>query len=97
MAEIGLIPSDTGERGGKHGGQNMSHYIEPGGWFQKAFGAPAARGFDPLGVELRDDADARKTRFTYPDGDQNAWARPDATLICGACNVAMEASEAETG
>jgi hypothetical protein len=28
---------------------------------------------------------ASKTKFTCPDCAQNAWAKPDALLICGAC------------
>lgn len=37
MIEIGLIPSDTGKEGGKQTGQNMTHYIEKGGRYEKAF------------------------------------------------------------
>jgi hypothetical protein len=28
---------------------------------------------------------ASKTKFTCPDCAQNAWAKPGALLICGAC------------
>lgn len=34
MEEIGLMPSDTGEPGGKRLGQQMTHYIIDGGLFQ---------------------------------------------------------------
>ncbi len=105
MVAIGLIPSDTGEVGGKPVGQHMTHYIQPGGRFQKAFARLSARGFDPLYVELwGDDETARKarkvkaaskTRYTCPDCGQNAWAKPEALLICGACHVGMEAPEDE--
>jgi predicted SprT family Zn-dependent metalloprotease len=37
MEEIGLVPSATGEPGGKKTGQNMTHYINPEGAFMKAF------------------------------------------------------------
>ena len=37
MQEIGLIPSDTGEPGGRRTGQSVSHYIDPDGRFIKAF------------------------------------------------------------
>jgi predicted SprT family Zn-dependent metalloprotease len=37
MEEIGLIPSETGEPGGKKTGQNMHHYINTEGLFIKAF------------------------------------------------------------
>ncbi len=35
MAEVGLIASDTGRPGGKQTGQAMTHYIEPGGRFER--------------------------------------------------------------
>ena len=28
---------------------------------------------------------ASKTKFTFPECGQNAWAKPDALLICGDC------------
>lgn len=37
MMEIGLIPSNTGQPGGKQTGQQMTHYIEKDGRYQKAF------------------------------------------------------------
>lgn len=37
MREIGLIPSHTGKPGGKETGQSMTHYLEEGGKYEKAF------------------------------------------------------------
>lgn len=37
MESVGLIPTDTGERGGKKVGQKVTHIIETGGVFEKAF------------------------------------------------------------
>ena len=37
MEEVGLIPSDDGEPGGKKTGQHVHHYIQPEGRFIKAF------------------------------------------------------------
>ena len=37
MEEIGLMPSDTGQPGGKKTGQHMTHYIIPGGKYEQAF------------------------------------------------------------
>lgn len=37
MEQIGLMPSDTGEPGGKKTGQHMTHYIIPGGRYEQAF------------------------------------------------------------
>jgi predicted SprT family Zn-dependent metalloprotease len=37
MEEVGLIPSDTGKKGGKKTGQSMTHYIEEGGQYERLF------------------------------------------------------------
>lgn len=37
MLEVGLIPSNTGQPGGKMTGQRMTHYIEKEGKYQQAF------------------------------------------------------------
>lgn len=37
MASIGLLPSATGEPGGRDTGQGIKHYIEKGGRFERAF------------------------------------------------------------
>ena len=37
MEEIGLMPSENGEPGGKKTGQHMTHYIIPGGQYEQAF------------------------------------------------------------
>lgn len=37
MESVGLMPSNTGEEGGKKTGQSMTHYIIQGGKFSKAF------------------------------------------------------------
>lgn len=39
MMQIGLMPTDTGSPGGKTTGQRMTHFIIPGGAFQRAFEA----------------------------------------------------------
>lgn len=37
MIQVGLMPSDTGEAGGKRTGQSVTHYIIPGGKFEQVF------------------------------------------------------------
>jgi len=99
MRFIGLVPSATGQPGGKPTGQRMTHYIEPSG----PFAAEAARLITG-GFVLRwqaqgqgDGASATakkknksKTKYTCCDCGQNAWARPDARLLCGDCGIRME-------
>ena len=101
MREIGLLPTDTGQPGGKETGEKVTHMIEPGGRFEKACAAflakhPAILYHDRAGEgeQARKKKAASKTKFTCPDCEQNAWAKPDAHLICGDCNQVMEAEEA---
>ena len=103
MREIGLIPSDTGQPGGKEVGQRVSHYIEQGGRFQIAFQKLAAAGFADFYVELWDEQEAKKkrkakaaskTKYTCPSCAANAWAKPGAKLICGECDELMESDDA---
>jgi predicted SprT family Zn-dependent metalloprotease len=90
MKEIGLQPSTTGEPGGKETGQSVTHYIIPGGPYAKAYAQLKARGLElqwqsaPEGKQAKAKKDS-KTKFTCPDCGQNAWAKPDALLICGVC------------
>jgi hypothetical protein len=89
MKEIGLHPSATGEPGGRETGKHMSHYIVSGGPYAQAYQKLQASGFE-LGWESRPFEKqqkakrASKTKFTCPECGQNAWAKPDAQLICGA-------------
>jgi len=100
MRSVGLIPSDTGEPGGKETGQKVSHAIEPGGRFEKACTAflataPAILYSDRAGSQdaarTRKAKAASKTKYTCPACETNAWAKPNAHLICGDCDERMEA------
>jgi predicted SprT family Zn-dependent metalloprotease len=37
MIEVGLMPTDTGQKGGKITGQSMTHYVVKGGAYEKVF------------------------------------------------------------
>jgi SprT-like family len=90
MKEIGLQPSTTGAPGGKETGQSVTHYIISGGAYARAYAKLKAGGFQlhwqsaPAGTDARAKR-ASKTKFTCPECSQNAWAKPDALLVCGAC------------
>ena len=90
MREIGLQPSSTGEAGGKETGQSVSHYLLPEGRFAKASAALAASGFalhwqSVPAIEQARGKKSSKTKFTCPNCGLNAWAKPNACLICGEC------------
>ncbi|WP_022721618.1 SprT-like domain-containing protein [Rhodopseudomonas sp. B29] len=106
MREIGLHPSSTGEPGGKETGQRVSHYIVDGGGYDLAYAAFEAEGgaVDLLGDRWSEDEKAAKTRakkaasktaFECPDCGLKAWAKPDAKLMCGECEIHMECEAVE--
>jgi predicted SprT family Zn-dependent metalloprotease len=98
MVAIGLMPSDTGSPGGKQTGQRVSHYIIEGGLFDEAAETLLASGFRlnwqsviNLAGEIEKTAKAQsKTKYTCPSCGQNAWAKPEAALLCGDCEEPME-------
>src|SRR6266516_2021827 len=94
MREIGLQPTSTGEPGGKETGQSVTHYIIPGGRYAKAYAKLAATGFQLHWQSIpavTSSKKSSKTKFTCPDCGQNAWAKPEAVLVCGECMEPMEA------
>jgi predicted SprT family Zn-dependent metalloprotease len=48
MEEIGLVPSDNGEPGGKKTGQYVHHYVNPEGLFKKTFDRLTAETLEAL-------------------------------------------------
>jgi predicted SprT family Zn-dependent metalloprotease len=60
MVEIGLMPSDTAAPGGARTGYKMSHYIIPGGRFERAFDAMPAACQLPWTIGIDEDALAGK-------------------------------------
>ena len=104
MKHVGLFPSSTAAPGGKETGQKVSHYIVAGGPFAQAFAKLKGTGFELRWQSRTDDPQrkaktASKTKYTCPECEQNAWAKPGAMLICGVCYEeseeirAMEAEE----
>lgn len=103
MIEIGLMPSETGQPGGKRTGTRMSHWIVPDGAYEKAFLRLVATGFFIAWGEAPEQNQKRaaakmKVKYTCVECGQNAWAKPGAQFGCGVCSeeggafVAMEAA-----
>ncbi len=102
MHEIGLIPTDTGREGGKETGQKVSHLIEANGRFAVAVQKflvvhPTFLYYDQAGESntTRTKKRASKTKYTCPVCGLNAWAKPDALLLCGECHESMLAENSE--
>ena len=67
MHRVGLVPSHTGQPGGRETGQHVSHYVEPGGRFEQACAALLASGFQVPYVDLWErPRPARKKRNEKP-------------------------------
>lgn len=90
MKEIGLQPSNTGAPGGKETGAKMSHYVIEAGRFALALADLTSKGFalnwqSQTETKDREKKAESKTKYTCPECEQNAWAKPGAVLICGVC------------
>lgn len=105
MAQVGLVASATGEKGGKMTGQRMSHYVVKGGAFDTACKAFFKAGgkvtlfgdkwMSDSDVKLAKQKTASKTKYTCPSCEMNAWAKPDVRLVCGECDEELEAAPAK--
>ena len=89
---------------GKMTGYRVSHAIIPGGHFDEAADRLLSTGFHlnwqsavvvppntsgALTLQTGEQ-NRNKAKYTCPNCDQNAWAKPNARLICGFCNEKME-------
>jgi len=97
MENVGLIPSDTGEPGGKKTGRKMTHYIDPMGNFQKAY--DALMPFDiPYFTQAAERSTAKKkdpskVKRECPCCNAKAWAKQGMRIICGDCEELMVEEE----
>lgn len=93
MELIGLMPSSTGEPGGKRTGARVTHYIIKDGAFEKAFNKldlPVNwRGGD-LTRALKKKGKPRRTKFTCPSCHANAYGKASLYIKCGYCNEDMQ-------
>lgn len=97
MESLGLMPSNTGQPGGKRTGQRMTHYIMDGGAFDVAASELLAKGqkvdWQSYAIDetSRRKKNASKTKYTCPECGVNAWAKPDVQLACVECGVILVA------
>lgn len=82
----------------------MSHLIEDNGNFARAVAKllvehPAILYHDRSSENeaIRKKKAASKTKYTCPSCGLNAWAKPDAPLVCGTCQEPMEAENTTAG
>jgi hypothetical protein len=105
MDEVGLIPTATGEIGGKRTGNSVTHCIVDGGRFQQSAKDflhchhLAWQDFRKMGrphrkVTRKDVEKAKRLKVWHicPRCGQRAEAQDTALLICGVCNQKMRNS-----
>ena len=88
---LAWLPSHNGQPGGKRVGQQMTHYIDAGGGFEKACERLLGKGFQISWVDRAEDEPERKprttrTKYTCKGCGLNVWAKPDASIRCGDCD-----------
>ena len=97
MIEIGLMPSATGEPGGKRTGQKMTHYVIDGNPFDVAADQLIDAGWHVAyndRPELKPPAKSgKRTKYTCPMCDTNVWGKADLTIVCGDCDEAFESND----
>lgn len=91
MREVGLIPSDTGEPGGKETGERVSDYVEQGGRFEKAFKKLPASCKYPLTTRSPDKLYPARVREVPPrekpakPANRRRSSTGKSTYICPKC------------
>lgn len=87
MEDIGLIPSNTEEEGGRRTGNAMSHYIDPNGRFSRYAGAflstvPPLQ-YQDRPVPKKPSKSKNKVKYTCPKCLLNAWGKENIKIVCG--------------
>lgn len=89
MESLGLMPSSTGAEGGKRTGRKVSHWIIPGGAFVKAAKTCKVE-FDFIGkLKEPEKKGSRRTKYTCPSCETNAYGKEGINLTCGDCDEQM--------
>ena len=98
MESVGLITSHTGKEGGKRTGQRMSHYIQAGGVFEKAFEEMPEDLFIPYKTLFKLQGDKKKivrkqvkrVTYTCPICDATVKGKEGLHILCGDCQEEMQ-------
>ena len=91
MESIGLMPSDTGLPGGRRTGPRVSHYIIASGPFELA-AQKFNKTIDWRGQPMeRVKKGSKRTKYTCPNCETNAYGKPGIYIRCGDCDEGMVA------
>lgn len=96
MEEIGLMPSSTGEPGGKRTGRRVSHFIIEGGLFDVAYeGCEVAIDWAGL-LPTRDRKKRSKAKYECPGCESKVRGKAGLHLRCEDCDQPMECDAPES-
>lgn len=89
MEEIGLMPSNTGDEGGKKTGQQMHHYIIKGGKFEtQSLIFLKNKSIKLTSFPLSKAASTQnknKVKYSCPSCEANIWGKPGLKVQCIEC------------
>lgn len=93
MEEIGLIPSNTGEPGGKRTGQSMTHYIDEDGDFLRSTIQLIDGGWTIPFIDVPE-ADPKKKvsrpKYVCRSCGVSVWGKAGLRIECGDCESGFE-------
>jgi hypothetical protein len=97
MEGLGLIPSDTGQPGGKRTGQRVSHYVTEGGRFDGAFRAMPSEYRLPWtsGQSAGSGKPKRADKIKYEcvTCEVAVWGKAGLNIVCGDCGEGFRSNE----
>lgn len=88
MEEIGLMPSNTGEEGGKRTGQQMTHYVIQSGAFDNAYKKITAKMLLPFAQcdePVTKPKSKARTKYTCENCEANVWGKAGLSIECLSC------------
>jgi len=95
MQAVGLMPSHTGERGGKQTGYKMSHFVLDNGLYKKSYEELEKLGgkmswIESVGEQKK--SYIKKMKYVCPKCNIKLWGKPNLNIICGECNITLQLS-----
>lgn len=98
MEEIGLIPSHTGEPGGRRTGQAMTHYIDEDGDFLRATVRLVDEGWQVPYMDIPElEAKKKNNRPKYvcPECGNQVWGKSGLKIECLDCDKTFDEEKPE--
>jgi hypothetical protein len=103
MEAIGLMPSNTGNEGGKKTGQHMTNYTIPGGAFETVAKRLLATGghihwksYKPEKA-AKPTKNGKRTKYTCPSCGAAVWGKEGLAILCQDCEETMGSARDRRG